>query len=401
MANTLLTIDMITRKALEILENELVLTRQCFRGYDKDYGVAGAKIGNTLRIRLPARYTVADGAALQTQAFTETFVSLPVINQKHIGVAFGLAEQTLSLDDYSERVMRPAMSQLASEIDADVFNTVYSQAYQAVGTPGTTPSTNLVILQAGQKLNEAAAPIRDRHGIVDPAAQTNLVNGMTGLFNPTQLISGQFRSGMLGTNLLGFDTVEMSQSVANHLTGSRSGAITVTTAVSQGATTINLTGTGSQTVTKGDIFTIAGIFSVNPQTRKSTGALQQFTVVATNQASAGVYSNVQISPAIYSAGQQQATVTSLPVGGESVVFMGGASTLYPQNLFFTKNAIAFATAELDLPSDGVKAARATYKGISLTVTKQFNIINYQDICRIDIVYGALMQRPQEAVRMWG
>ncbi len=182
MANTLLTIDMITRKALEILENNLVLTRNVNRQYDNSYAVEGAKIGTTLRIRLPDRALVTDGAALQVQDDNEQFTTLTVASQKHIAVNFTTAEMTMQLDDFAERVLKPRISQLAASIDADVANS-FSGVYQSVGTPGTTPSTTSVLLAAQQKLNEAAAVMSPRYVTVNPAANAALIEGMKGLFN--------------------------------------------------------------------------------------------------------------------------------------------------------------------------------------------------------------------------
>ena len=215
MANSLLTIDMITRKALEILENNLVLTRNVNRQYDDSFAVEGAKIGSTLRIRLPDRALVTDGAALQVQDDNEQYTTLSVASQKHIGVNFTSAELTMQLDDFADRVLKPRISQLASSIDADVAN-AYKSIYQSVGTPGTTPGTSLVLLQANQKLNEQATPMAPRYATVNPAANAALVEGMKGFFNPTGTISRQFKSGMMGEGVLGYDEVNMSQSILNH-----------------------------------------------------------------------------------------------------------------------------------------------------------------------------------------
>ena len=218
MSNSLLTIDMITRKSLEILENNLVITRNVNRQYDDSFAVEGAKIGSTLRIRLPDRALVTDGAALQVQADNEQFTTLTVSSQKHIGVNFTSAELTMQLDDFAERVLKPRVSQLASSVDADVA-TSYKGIFNAVGTPGTTPATSLVLLQANQKLNEFATPMSPRYATVNPAANAGLVEGMKGLFNPTGAISRQFKNGMMGEGILGLDEINMSQSISNHTNG--------------------------------------------------------------------------------------------------------------------------------------------------------------------------------------
>ena len=276
MSNSILTIDMITRKALEILENNLVITRNVNRQYDDSFAVEGAKIGSTLRIRKPDRALVTDGAALQVQDDNEQYTTLSVSSQKHIGVNFTSAELTMQLDDFADRVLKPRISQLASSIDADVAN-AYKSIYQSVGTAGTTPATSLVLLQAQQKLNEAAANMSPRYATVNAAANAGLVDGMKGLFNPTDTVSQQFRNGMMGTGVLGFEEINMSQSIVNHTTGTTPAVpIVATTVATQGQATLAISFTsGSPTFKVGDVFTIGSVYSVNPQTRQSTGSLQQ------------------------------------------------------------------------------------------------------------------------------
>jgi len=393
---------MITRKALEILENNLVITRNVNRQYDDSFAVSGAKIGSTLRIRLPDRALVTDGAALQVQDDNEQFTTLTVASQKHIGVNFTSAELTMQMDDFADRVLKPRISQLASSIDADVAN-AYKSIYATVGTPGTTPATSLVLLQAQQKLNESAAGMAPRYATVNPAANAGLVNGLSGFFNPTDTISKQFKNGMMGTGVLGFDEINMSQSIKVHTTGSRAGTILVNGAVStQGQATINLDGgTGSATIVAGDVFTIASVYAVNPQTRESTGSLQQFVCTSTATASSGAWTSVAISPAIYTSASALATVDSFPADNAAVTFVGTASTGYPQNLIYHKDAITFATADLLMPQGVDMAARANHNGISLRVVRQYDINNDRMPCRIDVLYGYSVIRPQMAVRMWG
>ena len=401
MANTILTIDMITRKALEILENNLVITRNVNRQYDSSYAVEGAKIGTTLRIRLPDRALVTDGAALQVQDDNEQFTTLTVASQKHIGVNFTTAEMTMQLDDFAERVLKPRISQLASSIDADVANS-FNNIYQSVGTPGTTPGTTAVLLAAQQKLNEAAAVMSPRYATVNPAANAALIEGMKGLFNPVSTISSQFKNGMFGEGILGFNELNMSQSIKQFTTGSRTGTITVNGTVStQGQATITLNGTTGNTLKKGDVFTIANVYSVNPQTRESTGSLQQFVVTEDITAAASAFTNVKISPAIYTSSVALATVDSFPQNSAAVTFLGGASSQYPQNLVYHRDAIAFATADLLMPQGVDMASRQVHNGISMRVVRQYDINNDRMPCRIDVLYGYSVIRPQMAVRLWG
>lgn len=400
MANSLLTIDMITRKSLEILENNLVISRNCNRQYDDSFAVQGAKIGSTLRIRLPDRALVTDGAALQVQDDNEQYTTLSVASQKHIGINFTSAELTMQLDDFAERVLKPRISQLASSIDADVA-TAYKSIYNSVGTPGTTPGTSLVLLQAQQKLNEFATPMSPRYATVNPAANAGLVEGMKGLFNPTDTVSRQFKNGMMGTGVLGFDEINMSQSIGMHTTGAWGTTITSTGTLStQGQATLPISFTGSsKTWKQGDVFTIGGVYAVNPQTRQSTGSLQQFVVTADLTASST--GTLSISPAIYTADHALATVDSFPQATAVVTMLGSASTQYAQNLSYHKDAITLATADLLLPQGVDMASRQTHNGISMRIVRQYDINNDRMPCRVDVLYGYAAIRPSMATRIWG
>ena len=402
MANSLLTIDMITRKCLEILENNLVISRNVNKEYDDSFAVEGAKIGSTLRIRLPDRALVTDGAALQVQDDNEQYTTLTVSSQKHIGINFTSAELTMQLDDFAERVLKPRISQLASSVDADVAN-AYKSIFNTVGTPGTTPATALVLLQAQQKLNESATPMSPRYATVNPAANAGLVNGLSGFFNPTSTISRQFKTGMMGEGVLGYDEMNMSQSIVNHTTGNFPAAPICASTVpsTQGATTLDITYTsGTKSLKQGDVFTIAAVYAVNPQTRLSTGSLQQFVVTA-DQTLTSTSATIAFLPAMYTASNALATVDAFPVASAALVFVGTASTVYPQNLVYHKNAITLATADLLLPQGVDMASRQVHNGISMRIVRQYDINNDRMPCRVDVLYGFSTIRPPMACRIWG
>lgn len=400
MSNTILTIDQITRKALEMFENSLVLTRNINRQYDSSFANEGAKIGATLRIRKPDRALVKDGAALQADDYEEDYTTLSVTSQKHIGVNFTTAEMALSLDDFAERVLKPRISQLAASVDLDVAS-AYKSLYNSVGTPGTTPGTSLVLGQAMQRLNEGAVEPSPRYATVNPAANTALVEGMKGLFNPGDVVSRQFKTGMMGESVLGLDEINMSQSIRMHTTGSWGTGITSTGTLStQGQATLPISFTGSsKTWKQGDVFTIAGVYAVNPQTRESTGSLQQFVVTADTGGSSTATLN--ISPAIYTASHAKATVDSFPQATAVVTMLGTAATQYPQNLVYHKDCIAMATADLLLPQGVDMASRQVHNGISMRVVRQYDINNDRMPCRIDVLYGFGVISPERGVRIWG
>ena len=403
MANSLLTIDMITRKTLEIFENNLVISRNVNRQYDDSFASGGAKIGSNLRIRLPDRALVTDGAALQVQDDAEQYVNLPLATQKHIGVNFTTAELTMQLDEFAERVLKPRVSQLASSVDADVAN-CYKDIYNSVGTPGTVPGTSLVLLQANQKLNEMAVPLDPRYATVSPAANAGLVEGMKGFFNPTGAISSQFKSGMMGSNVLGLNEIAMSQSITSHTEAAEIvvAPIVATTVATQGQATLAISFTsGSPTFTKGDVFTIGSVYAVNPQTRVSTGSLQQFVVTADLVISSTTTGTLAISPPLYTAAHALATVNSFPQSSAVLTFMGAAAGVYPQNLVYHKDAIAMVTADLIMPQGVDMASRQVHNGISMRVVRQYDINNDRMPCRIDVLYGYATIRARAACRVWG
>lgn len=400
MANSILTPDMINLKALQILENNLVLTRNVNREYDSSFANEGAKIGATLRIRKPDRALVTNGAALQVQDENQQYTTLTVSSQKHIGLNFTSAELTMSVDKFADLILKPRVSQLAASVDADVAN-AFQSIYSSVGTPGTTPSTSAVLLAGQQKLDEYATPRANRFTTVNPAGNAGLVEGLKGFFNPTDIISKQFKSGMMGTGVLGYDEINMSQSIASFTTGNWGTSITVTSTVTtEGSTTLGISFTGSsKTWNAGDVFTIAGVHSVNPQTRQSTGSLQQFVV--TTAVTGSSTATLTVSPAMYSASQALATVTALPTATSAITMLGTAATAYPQNLIYHKDAITFATADLLMPTGVHMASRQVHNGVSLRLVTQYDINNDRMPTRLDVLYGYSVIRPEMACRLWG
>jgi len=213
---------------------------------------------------------------------------------------------------------------------------------------------------------------------------------MKGFFNPSDTISRQFKNGYLGSGILGYDEISMSQSIKQHTNGSRlttddllvNGAVAV-----EGASTISVNGgTSAETFKVGDVFTVAGVYAVNPQTRESTGSLQQFTVTADNEATNGSWNSIAVSPAMYTAGQALATISAFPANNAVVTVVGAASAQYAQNLVYHKDAISFATADLLLPKGVDMASRQVHNGISLRVVRQYDINNDRMPCRIDVLY---------------
>lgn len=406
MANTLLTISMITNMAEEVLENNLSFTKHVKRDFDDQFGNKGAQIGDTLNIRLPVRYVPTSGQALQVQNSTESSVALVLNKQYQQAMAFSTKDMTLSIDEFTDRFVKPAVASLANNIDYDGL-ALYKDVYQAVGVAGTTPTSSLTYLQAGVKLDNSAAPYRDglRAAVLNPIAQASLVNGNIALFNPARVISDQYLEGAMGP-ALGFK-FEMDQNVQAHTFGNVNGSVTVGTTSVSGDTTIVLSGftASTDTLAQGDVFSVAGVFAVNPQSRVSTGQVQQFVVTAAATADVSGNITASISPAIvYNPSDQSLqTVTALPASGSAVTFFGSAGTISPQNMVFHRDAFTFGNAELIMPGGLDMAARkkSDKLNISIRLVRAYDINNDRLPARLDVIGGWKTIRPQLACRVMG
>ena len=396
MPNTLLTINMITRKALMILHQKLAFVGTIERQYDDQFAKDGAKIGDTLRIRLPNQYTVGTGSTITPQDTVESSVSMTVGTQKHVPMSFLSSELTLSLDDFQERILDPAMSVLAAGVESDAFSMIRDVA-QEVGLPGTTPTTLATYLAAKARLDSSLAPPSQRRIQLDPVASAAIVNGLTGLFNPQDTISEQYRDGLMGRTA-GFDWYMNTlvsggfPTVGNEVTG-----VTVGTTPLTGATLGIATITSGDTFLKGEVFTIAGVFDVHPETKVSYGVLKKFAV-RTSFTSVGTTGTIDITPSIVATGAGQ-NVSAAPIAAAALVFSGTINLTYPVSIAYHKQAFAIAFADLFLPKGVDMSAREQMDGISLRILRDYTPLDDKLITRVDVLYGYKAIRPEIACRI--
>lgn len=403
MSNSLLTPTVIAKEALMQLENNLVMGKLVHTQYKKEF----VKIGNTVTIRRPVKFSAVDGATLQKQDVEEGSTSIVVNQRKHVGWGFNTQDLTLTIDEYSERYIKPAMITLANEVDASLCG-LYSSVWNHVGTPATTPSTFAAVASALQRLDEGAVPQDSRRIVLNPAAQWAIAGSQTAL--AIQMSEKAYKNGLV--SMLGGTEMYMDQNIKVHTTGSRAGSPlvdggsqNVTYASSKTTNTQTLTTdewTASKTLTVGDVFTIADVYAVNPVSKESTGSLQQFVVTeaATTNATTTSDTDLTIAPAIITSGPYQ-NVDAAPANDAAITVVGNASTGYPQNLVFHKNAFALVTCPLEMP-DGVSfKARESHNGYSVRVVKDYDIINDEEIIRLDILYGVKAIYPDLAVRLTG
>lgn len=393
MANSLLTPTAVTRKALQILHQKINFIGSMNRQYDDSFAKSGAKIGSQLKIRLPNQYTVRTGAAISTQDVSESSTTLTVATQKGVDTTFTTAELTLSLDDFAERILEPAMSVLAANIEADAFSMALD-VYQAVNNVGAAVTLNKV-LTARKVLTDALAPQSDRKLILNTQDNLDLVDGLKGLFQDSDAIAKQYRDGMVGRTA-GFGDIFENTLLPSQTTGT---AASTTGYLSNGATQSGSTitvDTGTTTFLVGDVITFAGVNRVHPETKADTGVLQQFVITANSGSSA---TSLSISPAVVATGATQ-NVSNTIADNSAIVKVGGASAVYKPSLAFHKNAFTFATADLeDVSQYGAWGAREVFDGISMRVARQYAISSDTIPCRLDVLYGYKTIRPELAARI--
>ena len=411
MANTTLTADIIAKEALAILDNELVMAKKVYRGYEKEFGqtVSGHEVGDTITIRRPTDFTVGDGRTVTNQDVVEGSTSITVDKQKHVGFKFTSADLTLDIKDLSARVIKPAMVQLANQIDSDL-HALYKYVPNWVGTPGQVINSFADFVQGPQRLDEGAVPMADRCATLSPADHYGMLSNLTGLFIERDA-RGAYREGQLGM-IAGADTY-MTQNVPTHTVGVWAGSPAIDQALT--ASTISyadVKDTMLQTVTidgftagapalqPGDVFEITDVNDVNPVTKANLGRRKQFTVISTANAS-GNQVDVTFYPAMIWNGAFQNISATGDLNNKAVIPKGTDSVGYRQNMVFHKNAFALAMVPLTMPSGAVGGARQSYKGMSVRVQPYYDGTNDNSNWRLDVLYGVKAIDPRLATRLSG
>lgn len=420
----LITATMVTREALRVLHNNIVFAKGVSRQYSDEFAKSGAKIGSTINIRNPNRYFVRTGALMQVQATDETSVPLTLNRQWGVDVNFTSAQLTLSLDDFSKRILTPAMARLSSQIDYEGLGR-YINIFNQVGTPGVTPGnaggalgtpTNsvapVVYLNAGVFLDGLACP-RDenRRIVIGPSAMAASVGALAGLWQLSELNVEQYKKGVIG-QALGAEFA-MDQNINFLTTGTRAvpTAATVTVAGQTGSNLLTQGWVAGVTLNQGEVFTIAGVNGVNPENQQpidvvvAAGTGNAYFVVTANCVADGAgLMTIPIYPPIIVAAPlvANATVTASPAAGALLTLLSGAlSTRFPINLAYHQDAFTLGTADLEMPNGVDFAARETYDGISMRIVRAYDILNDQFPCRIDVLGGWATLRPELACRIAG
>ena len=410
MSNNLLTISKITNEALMVLENELTFTGQVDRNYDDQFAVVGAKIGQTVNVRRPGRFIGAVGPQLVVEDFNETSVPVTLSTQFQVSTQFTTQDLALSLDMFSDRILKPAIATVANKMDRDGLLVAKNNTANIVGTAGTAPTGLITYLTAAAYLDSEGAPRDGRRSVtIEPFTSSTIVDSLKGLFVPTSQISSQYTKGLMGRDSGGMNWY-MDQNVVSQTFGSYSTATlscNVTTATGFLSTgwayssniTIGAT-SAAATLNQGDTFTIAGVYAVNPQNRQSYGKLRNFVVQSTTAIGSGGTATVTVVPAVITGGQfQNVSVTS--TGSQAVTPFNNTGVTSPQNILMHRNAFTLACADLELPEGVHFAGRASDKelGLSIRVVRQYTINNDSIPTRLDVLYGWAPLYPELSCRI--
>lgn len=403
--NTYLTIDMITAEAVMLFKNSNLFIMNMDTQYDDQFAVDGAKIGDTLRIRLPSDFIVTDGPAMQLQDNTQQYTSLTVSSQKNVATPYTTAERTMSIDRYSELVMAPMVNALCGKVASTIMKGSEGGVCNLVSNvDGAGNIISPVMDQftgANAVLDDNGATMLDRRCVQDPTSDARTVSSLAGLLNPTPEISAQFRSGMMKSGL-GYDRFFRDQTVIKHTTGTFSAGGTVngggqTTSTSGGNITVNaITGT----LKKGDIVTFAGVNSVNRVTKDSLGTLRQFVItadVANGATTIPIYPG--LIPSVNKDGTggdvQYQTVDASPINGAAMTLVTPAGSVYRKSLAYTQKAVTMASADLVMPKKAVEeAARTSYDGVSMRMLTDYLPMTDQLATRLDVLFGFKYIRPE-------
>jgi hypothetical protein len=413
MSNTTLTADIVAKEALAILDNELGWLKRLHRAHESEFAqsVNGYKPGDTIRIRRPADFTVRTGATMNVQDVIEGKTTLVVDQQIGVDFNFTSSDLTLKIEDLSERVVKPAMTNIINYMANDVATQMYRGTYNWAGTPGQTINSYSDFIKGPERLNEMAVPMEDRCALLSPSDHAGLLGAQTGLYisGPAE---GAYRSAQLG-RIADVD-IYMSQVTPTHTRGTVDNTTPLTDGTAQNVTydtakdtwTQSLVTDGwdsSATLKAGDVFTIDGFYMVNPQTKASTGILQNFVVTAdvTANETTSNDTTLTIAPPIIISGPHQTVTYSGTTNDRTITIMGTSSTAYKQNMVFHKNAMALAMVPMEIPQGASNVSRKTHNGFSVRVIPVYDGVNDISKWRLDLLYGRKLIDPRKLTRLSG
>lgn len=404
MANSYLTIDMVTRESLRVAHETAAFLGTVDRSYDDSFAKTGGKIGSALRIRKPNQYTVrTSGQAMDVQDQSETSVSVTVASLYGVDMEFYHDELALDIDDFSDRYISPAVKRLVSKVESDCFATATKAVFNQTGTAGTRVGSSSgdisALFNARARLNQMLAPKDSRALQTDSVTMGAIVNGNKGIFAPVADVGKAFREGLYARSAMA-DLYENERIYTHTNSSDVTGSTESSAGVTDGGSTIDMHTTVASPAV-GSVFTVAGVYACHPETKVSLGYLQQFVVTVTSASAA-----VTVAPTIYLSGGKQnvcksdsTALATTDFNSQALTFSGAASTSYQQSLMYHPEAFTFVTADLPLVGDSEKCVRRVQDGISMRVWQGADIVNNRMLMRIDLLWGFAAIRPEWACRI--
>lgn len=402
MANTIISPTLVVRRGLELFRNNNPFLQAMDRKWEDEFGnpsVAGQKPGSTIQLRLPNDYTLRSGPTAVPQPTNEQKLAFTVAKQVGVDIAFSMVDRTMSMQDYSERVIEPSINTIVGGIAADVMTgaeAIPNLVHNVDGSNNTISPTLTTWATAGALLDKNSTPRGQRKVILDPVTMARTVSSFSGLFNNQQKIGEQYNSAMIGRGVLGMDWMQ-DPTVLPHTTGTY-GTMPTVSGASQSGSAITTTAVGASGLKAGDVITFAGVYAVNRVTKVSTGQLRQFVLtadVAAGATSLPIYP--ALTPSAAGAAVPFQTVTASPASGAAIVALTNASEVYRKNFIFAPQAVTLAIVPMEMPTKGVvESYRESYDGVSLRLITFYDGTTDQMITRLDVLYGFAWVRPEWA-----
>jgi hypothetical protein len=409
MSNVNLTIDDITHESLRVLHQKSNFIGNIVRDYDDSFAVDGAKIGDTIRVRLPIQYATGTGSTMATGTGADsigTSTTLQISTQRHVPMRFSSAEMATDIDDFSKRHIEPAMTKLSAMVENNCIATALTGTANLHKAATLATPVHKDMMEVRKILQDSLSPKDARTFLMDTQLAVDLNDALKGYHHDDKAISRMFLEGLI-TRAQGFDFYENTllpdYTSGAEDTGDAAYDVNVAQSMTVSATdndpnTMTLAiDQGTKTITNGQVFTIAGVYDVHPETKATRAGLKQFTVVSGGQASA---TSIVITPAIIATGPHQ-NCSAVAANDAALTFLNAdASTTFHQSLAFQKGAYAFGTADLLLPPKE-EASRKVFDGISMRmVMNAYDVVKDRLYTRLDILYGFKVIRPDLACKMW-
>lgn len=423
--NVELTPNVFAKLVLMNLGRDLYVCKNMNHDVTQEFAQKNNKIGSSVMVRKPYRFTVSKGLTYQPQPVVDTQTPVTVSQVAQVAFDWNSVEKCLSVREANALYAVPAGIALASQINREAATFIADNTFNSVGTLGTAPTSQTTYLNAGDLLVAQGLPNEEQKNlclIINRKMSSAYVNGVAGVFNPQSVVSQQIEKGEIVNRLFGY-RIEQDQTINRHTTGTYSGSPLANSATAQtgsggnnGTMSVITDGWGSgvSALKKGDVITfgsatsatVGGVNSVHPQTKVDTGYQQQFTVLADVNDTTGAMT-ILVAPAAtpVTIDPQYANVTGGIVDNAIITVVSATGVVGDQGLLMHMSSFAFVSVPMEAPDPGegalVTQIRDDETGIAIRIIKAFDYINSRHINRMDVLYDFSPLYREMAVKIQG